>query len=176
MLRSQSIIKIKANAQSSKCANRTIFPFNRLNEETAARGRGDQKRRMSPCSGPAGMLQSLRFDVETSRRFWKIQKECRAEPTLPVVGPPVPHALVFFPDLLQLDLITRERLRGKQEPKPLFCAGYIRDHGVNHLGNAGHERLLRKSHSWIVKNPSRRVPIRHDDMNGISHRDTTALV
>lgn len=55
-------------------------------------------------------LQGLRFDVETSRLFWKIQKECRAELALPVVVPPIPHALVFCPDLLQLDLKARERL------------------------------------------------------------------
>ena len=70
-------------------------------------------------------LQGLRFGVETSRRFWKIQKECRTEPALPVVVPPIPHALVFFPDLLQLDLIVREWPRGKQKPKPLFCVGCV---------------------------------------------------
>ena len=54
-------------------------------------------------------LQGLRFGVETSRRFRKIQKESRTEPALSVLGPPVPHAFVLFPDLLQLDLIARER-------------------------------------------------------------------
>mgnify|MGYP001591865552 CR=1 FL=1 len=74
--------------------------------------------------GPAVCtLDGLRLGVEMSRRFWKIQKECRTEPALSVVVPPVPHALVFFPNLLQLDLIARERLRGKQEPKPLSALG-----------------------------------------------------
>ena len=54
-------------------------------------------------------LQGLRFSVEMRRPFWKIQKECRAEPALPVVVPPIPHTFVFIPDLLQLDLIARER-------------------------------------------------------------------
>jgi hypothetical protein len=58
----------------------------------------------------ASTLQGLRFGVEIRRRFWKIQKECRTEPALPVVVPPIPRALVFIPDLLQLDLIARERL------------------------------------------------------------------
>ena len=64
-----------------------------------------------PKDRPAAYpLQGLRFGVEMSGRFWKIQKECRTEPALPVAGPPIPHAFVFFPDLLQHDLIARERL------------------------------------------------------------------
>jgi hypothetical protein len=34
---------------------------------------------------------------------------------------------------------------------------------------------LSKSHSWIVKDPGRSVPVRHNDMNGIGPNDTPCV-
>ena len=57
----------------------------------------------------------------------------------------------------------------------LLGTAQLVNNGVNHLGNAGHERLLREPHPWIVKDPGRSVPVRHDDMDSISHGDATAF-
>jgi len=60
----------------------------------------------------------------------------------------IPTLLIHVP-ITMASFVVSDHIREAM----LLGTAQLVNNGVNHLGNAGHERLFRKSHSWIVKGP-----------------------